>query len=136
MFKFPYEGYRTRIDIVAVAGTILRRQRRRIPRILDMGHLPPQDIRVADVGLYVKPDLILDVDLVVDFDVDCKDSGHFSPQDILGGRWSKPRGAISLECGRTMSTGGCCPKNIVHSRAPTRQIKSVKTESKLILCRN
>ena len=51
MFEFPQEGYRTRIDIVVVAGTILRRQRRRIPGILDMGHLAPQDIRVADVGL-------------------------------------------------------------------------------------
>ena len=57
MFKFPYEGYRTRIDIVAVAGTILRRQRRRIPRILDMGHLPPQDIRVADIGFGLEVDL-------------------------------------------------------------------------------
>ena len=81
------------------------------------------------VDLILDVDLVLNVDLVVDFDVDCKDSGHFSPQDILGGRWSKPRGAISLDCGRTMSTGGCCPRNKVHSRAPTRQIKSVKTES-------
>ena len=31
-----------------------------------MGHLPPQDIREADVGLFVKLDLILNVDLVVD----------------------------------------------------------------------
>ena len=57
MFEFPQEGYRTRTDIVAVAGTILRRQRRRIPGILDMGHLPPQDIRVADIGLGLKVDL-------------------------------------------------------------------------------
>ena len=90
MIELPEEGYRTRIDIDAVAGTILRRQRRRIPGILDMGHLPPQDIRVADVGLYVKLDLILNVDLVVDFDVDIKNMGHLSPGDIVGGRWSKP----------------------------------------------
>ena len=81
------------------------------------------------VDLILDVDLVLDVNLAVDFDVDSKDIGHFSPQDILVGRWSKPRGAISLECGRTMSTGGCCPKNIVHSRAPTRQIKSVNSES-------
>ena len=96
----------------------------------DMGHLPPQDTPVARFVLYVDVhvdlildvDLVLNVDLVVDFDVDCKDSGHFSPQDILGGRWSKPRGAISLDFRRMMSTGGCCPRNIVHCRAPTRQI--------------
>ena len=89
-----------------------------------MGHLPPQDTPVERFVLYVNVhvDLILDVDLVVDIDVDSKDMGYFSPQDILGGRWSKPRGAISLECGRTMSTGGCCPKNILHSRPPTRRL--------------
>ena len=53
MFEFPYEGSVSRIDVDAVAGTILRR-RRRIPGILDMGHLPPQDIRVADIGLGLK----------------------------------------------------------------------------------
>ena len=55
-----------------------------------MGHLPPQEVRVADVGLFVKLDLILNVDLVVDFDVDIKNMGHLSPGDIVGGRWSKP----------------------------------------------
>ena len=52
---------------------------------------------MAGFVLYVDvhDDLILDVDLVVDIDVDSKDMGYFSPQDILGGRWSKPRGANS-----------------------------------------
>ena len=42
---------------------------------------------MAGFVLYVDVhvDLILDVNLVVDFDVDSKDIGHFSPQDILGG---------------------------------------------------
>ena len=98
MFEFPQEGYRTRIDIDAVAGTILRRQRRRIPGILDMGHLPPQDIRVADVGLKlnivyivlvfdinVNLDLVLDAD--VDVEVDSKDMDHV-PGNAGGRCWS------------------------------------------------
>ena len=97
MFEFPQEGYRTRIDIVVVAGTILRR-RRRIPGILDMGHLPPQDIRVADVGLElnivyipfvldidINLDLVLDAD--VDVEVDSKDMDHV-PGNAGGRCWS------------------------------------------------
>ena len=45
---------------------------------------------MADVGLYVKLDLILNVDLAVNFNVDYKDMGHLSPGDIMGSRWSKP----------------------------------------------
>ena len=50
------------------------------------------------VDLILDVDLVLDVNLAVDFDVDSKDISHFSPQDMVG-RWSKPRGAMSLDCG-------------------------------------
>ena len=97
MFEFPYEGSVSRIDVDAVAGTILRR-RRRIPGILDMGHLPPQDIQVADVGfesnivyivlvldINVNLDLVLDAE--VDVDADSKDRDHL-PGNAGGRCWS------------------------------------------------
>ena len=94
MFEFPQEGCRTRIDIVAVASTILRRQRRRIPGILDMGHLPPQDIQVADVGLelnIVSIVLVLDIDinldLVLDADVDVDVDMDHLPGNAGGRCW-------------------------------------------------
>ena len=95
MIELPEEGSRTRIDIDAVAGTILRRQRRRIPGILDMGHLPPQDIRVADVGLELNIvyipfvlDIDINLDLVLDADVDVDVDMDHLPGNAGGRYWS------------------------------------------------